>query len=246
MNWTPRLSAGRIAGSGGVTKIIDLSEVRERKILSMAEQGRAGSRTPEVVKAESDEALMMRIAKGDRIAARTLMGRCLPRVVGMAHRMLNDAVEAEDIAQETFIRVWNAAERWEPGRAKVSTWIGRIAINLCYDRLRKRRDVLTDSPPDRPDMSADQETELSRSQTGQRIRAALVGLPDRQKQALELVHFQEMSNIEAADIMSVSVDALESLLSRGRRKLKALLVKEAGEMMASYGQATSLNEGITS
>jgi len=214
--------------------------------MSMAEQGRAGLRTPDIVKDDTDEALMMRIAKGDRIAARTLMGRCLPRVVGMANRMLNDAVEAEDIAQETFIRVWNAAGRWEPGRAKVSTWIGRIAINLCYDRMRKRREVLTDTPPDRPDISADQEAELSRSQTAQKIRAALVNLPDRQKRALELVHFQEMSNIEAAEIMSVSVDALESLLSRGRRKLKALLVKDAGELMASYGQATSLNEGITS
>jgi RNA polymerase sigma-70 factor (ECF subfamily) len=229
-----------------VTKIIDLSEVRERKIMSMAEQGRAGLRTPDIVKDDTDEALMMRVAKGDRIAARTLMGRCLPRVVGMANRMLNDAVEAEDIAQETFIRVWNASGRWEPGRAKVSTWIGRIAINLCYDRMRKRREVLTDTPPDRPDISADQEAELSRSQTAQKIRAALVNLPDRQKRALELVHFQEMSNIEAAEIMSVSVDALESLLSRGRRKLKALLVKDAGELMASYGQATSLNEGITS
>ena len=128
----------------------------------------------------------------------------------------------------------------------MSTWIGRIAINLCYDRMRKRREVLTDTPPDRPDISADQEAELSRSQTAQKIRAALVNLPDRQKRALELVHFQEMSNIEAAEIMSVSVDALESLLSRGRRKLKALLVKDAGELMASYGQATSLNEGITS
>ncbi|MDG1418553.1 MAG: RNA polymerase sigma factor [Maricaulis sp.] len=214
--------------------------------MSMAEQGRAGLRTPDIVKDDTDEALMMRIAKGDRIAARTLMGRCLPRVVGMANRMLNDAVEAEDIAQETFIRVWNASGRWEPGRAKVSTWIGRIAINLCYDRMRKRREVLTDTPPDRPDISADQEAELSRSQTAQKIRAALVNLPDRQKRALELVHFQEMSNIEAAEIMSVSVDALESLLSRGRRKLKALLVKDAGELMASYGQATSLNEGITS
>jgi RNA polymerase sigma-70 factor (ECF subfamily) len=246
MSWTRPQSAGRIAGSGGVTKIIDLSEVRERKIMSMAEQGRAGLRTPDIVKDDTDEALMMRIAKGDRIAARTLMGRCLPRVVGMANRMLNDAVEAEDIAQETFIRVWNAAGRWEPGRAKVSTWIGRIAINLCYDRMRKRREVLTDTPPDRPDISADQEAELSRSQTAQKIRAALVNLPDRQKRALELVHFQEMSNIEAAEIMSVSVDALESLLSRGRRKLKALLGKDAGELMASYGQATSLNEGITS
>lgn len=214
--------------------------------MSMAEQGRAGLRTPDIVKDDTDEALMMRVAKGDRIAARTLMGRCLPRVVGMANRMLNDAVEAEDIAQETFIRVWNASGRWEPGRAKVSTWIGRIAINLCYDRMRKRREVLTDTPPDRPDISADQEAELSRSQTAQKIRAALVNLPDRQKRALELVHFQEMSNIEAAEIMSVSVDALESLLSRGRRKLKALLVKDAGELMASYGQATSLNEGITS
>lgn len=190
-----------------------------------------------------DEALMAMIARGDRAAARELMQRRLPRVLGMAQRMLNDAMEAEDIAQETFLRVWKAADRWESGRAQVSTWIGRIAINLCYDRLRKRREILSDDPPDRPDTTPDQEVMLTRSETGNRVADAVAQLPERQRRALELVHFQELSNIRAAEIMEVSVDALESLLARGRRKLKSILLEEAGELMSSYASVAS-NESL--
>lgn len=161
----------------------------------------------------------------------------------MAQRMLNDSMEAEDIAQETFLRVWKAADRWESGRAQVSTWIGRIAINLCYDRLRKRREILSDEPPDRPDATPDQEVMLTRSETRNRVADAVAQLPERQRRALELVHFQELSNIRAAEIMEVSVDALESLLARGRRKLKTILLEEAGELMSSYAGVAS-NESL--
>jgi RNA polymerase sigma-70 factor (ECF subfamily) len=189
---------------------------------------------PSDVSGPGDDALMARIAKGDRGAAQLLMARNLPRILGLARRTLGDEIEAEDVAQETFIRVWNAAERWQPGKAQVSTWMCRIAINLCYDRMRKRREVLTDELPEQADETPDQAVQLERSQTGDRIAQALGGLPDRQREAIELVHFQELSNIAAAEIMEVSVDALESLLARGRRKLKALLIGDAPDLMASY------------
>lgn len=209
----------------------------------MVYRDRSGVKAADTVDSEPDEALMVRIADGDRTAARVLMQRRLPRVVGMAHRMLGDPVEAEDVAQDTFLRVWKAAGTFQPGRAKVSTWIGRIAVNLCYDRLRRRREVVTDEVPEQVDAAPSQEARMAHSETSNRVVAAIAQLPDRQKQALELVHFQEMSNIEAADIMSVSVDALESLLARGRRKLKSLLIAEAGELMSSYRSAPAYHEG---
>ena len=195
--------------------------------------------------APDDDVLMSRIAQGDRDAAQLLMARNLPRILGLARRTLGDEIEAEDIAQETFIRVWNAASRWQAGQAQVSTWMCRIAINLCYDRLRKRREVLTDEVPERADEAPDQETVLRRGETGDRIAQALQDLPDRQRQAIELVHFQELSNLAAAEIMEVSVDALESLLARGRRKLKTLLAGDASGLMESYTGQTLARHGAT-
>ena len=183
---------------------------------------------------ETDEALMVRIAAGDRTAARLLMQRRLPRITGLAYRMLNDAAAAEDVAQETFIRVWNAASRWKPGRAQVSTWMSRIAINLCHDRRRRNREVLPETLPERIDPAPGQEQALERTETESRVAEAMVQLPERQRQAIELVHFQEMSNLEAAGILSVSVDALESLLARGRRNLRSILIGESAELMSSY------------
>ncbi len=223
--------------------IVVLQARREAHESSTGKSDEGRRRALNALSEHDDEALMAMIARGDRAAARELMQRRLPRVLGMAQRMLNDAMEAEDIAQETFLRVWKAADRWESGRAQVSTWIGRIAINLCYDRLRKRREILSDDPPDRPDTTPDQEVMLTRNETGNRVADAVAQLPERQRRALELVHFQELSNILAAEIMEVSVDALESLLARGRRKLKSILLEEAGELMSSYASVAS-NESL--
>lgn len=191
----------------------------------------------------TDDVLIERVGRGDRDAARILMDRMLPKILGLSQRMLKDPLEAEDVAQETFIRVWKAADRFEKGRAKVSTWISRIAINLCYDRLRKRREVLTDEVPERADQGISQETAMVRDESANRVVDAVNKLPDRQRMAMELVHFQEMSNIKAAEIMSVSVEALESLLARGRRKLKSLLMQDAGDLISAYeGEAQTHEE----
>lgn len=191
----------------------------------------------------SDEVLMARIAAGDRAAARALMADNLPRILGMARRMLNDAGEAEDVAQDTFLRVWKAAGRWQAGQARVSSWVTRIAINLCYDRLRKHREVPTDQVPDLADTAPGQEAVLMAGEASARLTEALGRLPVRQRQAIELVHYQDLSNIEAAAIMEVSVDALESLLARGRRGLRALLIGDASDPMASYTGRDASQDG---
>ena len=172
---------------------------------------------------DPDEELVSRVGRGDPAAIQALVARKLPRMLALAQRMLNDPVEAEDVAQETMLKAWRQAPRWKPGRARFDTWLHRVALNLCYDRLRRRREVPTDTVPDRPDPGPAPDAGLMASDLGVRVDAALAGLPERQREAIVLCHYQELGNIEAAALMEVSVEALESLLSRGRRALRAAL-----------------------
>ena len=172
---------------------------------------------------DPDEDLVRRVGQGDPAAAQTLVSRKLPRILSLAQRMLGDAVEAEDVAQETMLKAWRQAPKWMPGKARFDTWLHRVALNLCYDRLRRRREIPTDTPPDRPDEGPAPDRGLLAAETGARVTAALKRLPDRQREAIVLCHYQELSNIDAAALMEISVEALESLLSRGRRALRQAL-----------------------
>jgi RNA polymerase sigma factor (sigma-70 family) len=173
--------------------------------------------------ADPDEALLARVAEGDPAAARALVARKLPRLMSLGQRMLGEASEAEDMAQEAFLRIWKQAPTWRPGAAKFDTWLHRVALNLCYDRLRRRRELVTDAPPERPDPAPSAEQGLQAQDTSRRVADALQRLPDRQREAIVLCHYQELGNIQAAAVMGVSVEALESLLGRGRRALRAAL-----------------------
>ena len=173
--------------------------------------------------ADPDEDLVRRVGQGDPAATQTLVARKLPRILALAQRMLGDAVEAEDVAQETLLRAWKQAPRWTPGKARFDTWLHRVALNLCYDRLRRRREIPTETPPDRPDEGPAPDRGLLAAETGARVTAALKRLPDRQREAIVLCHYREMTNIEAAALMEISVEALESLLSRARRALRQAL-----------------------
>jgi len=177
--------------------------------------------------ADPDEDLVRRVGQGDPAAIQTMVARKLPRMLALAQRMLGDAVEAEDVAQEAMLRAWKQAPRWRPGKAKFDTWLHRVGLNLCYDRLRRRREIPTETPPDRPDDGPAPDRGLLAAELGQRVDAALRRLPDRQREAIVLCHYQELTNIEAASLMSVSVEALESLLSRGRRALRQSLADMA-------------------
>ena len=85
---------------------------------------------------DSDEALMARVARGDEAAFRALAGRHLPAMLGLARRILGNAADAEDVAQEAMLRVWTHAPRWQP-LALFRTWLTRVVVNLCLDRKRR-------------------------------------------------------------------------------------------------------------
>ena len=175
---------------------------------------------------EADETLMRRVARGDQEACRALVERHLGRIVAFAARTLGNATDAEDVAQEVFLRLWTNARRWEP-RARLGTWLHRIALNLCLDRIARRREAPLDAAPEPVDPAPSVVTLLERAALGQRVNAELAALPPQQRIAIVLCHYQGLRNIEAAEVMDVSVEALESLLARGRRTLRAKLRGEA-------------------
>ncbi|MFM0204990.1 RNA polymerase sigma factor [Paraburkholderia fungorum] len=172
---------------------------------------------------DPDAELLARVARQDPAAVCSLVARKLPRLLALATRLLGDRMEAEDVAQEVFVRIWKQASRWREGEAKVDTWVHRVALNLCYDRLRGRREVPHDDLPDEIDPAALPDAMLETRDRDERVRAALAALPARQREALVLNYYQEMSNLDAAALMGITVDALESLLARARRNLRAQL-----------------------
>ena len=182
----------------------------------------------------SDEALMVLYANGDRDAALMLSRRITPRVLAYAARMLGgDRAEAEDVAQETMLRLWRIAPEWRQGETKVTTWAYRVATNLCLDRHRARRRKAQTALDDAPDVaSADPSAEgrLVQADRMAALQSALGELPDRQRQAVVLRHIEGLTNPEIAAVMEIGVEAVESLTARGKRALSAILAGRRDEL----------------
>jgi len=177
-----------------------------------------------------DEALLVAFGNGDRQAARALTLRLTPRLVGFARRMLQDTAEAEDVAQEAMLRLWKIAPDWRQGEAQVTTWLYRVVSNLCIDRLRKKPAVALDAiaePSDGRPSAVEGMLENAR-QTA--LQGALDTLPDRQRQAVVLRHIDGVSNPDIAQIMQISVEAVESLTARGKRALTRVLAGRRAEL----------------
>jgi RNA polymerase sigma factor (sigma-70 family) len=184
---------------------------------------------------ETDDDLVRRYAGGDDRAAALLVARHLPAVFRQACRWTGgDRAEAEDIAQEAFLRLWRAAGRWRPGEARLSTWLYAVTRNLAIDRWRRIRRVGTLLPLERAGEVADPSslsgTTAGRDAQRDALEQALHGLPDAQRMAVVLRHVEGLSNPEIADILSVSVAAVESLIARGKRGLvRRLAEKRKGD-----------------
>jgi RNA polymerase sigma-70 factor (ECF subfamily) len=176
-----------------------------------------------VTKADPDQELLARVAKDDPAAVRAMVARKLPRLLSLATRMLGDRGDAEDVAQEAFLKLWRQARGWRPGTALFDTWLHRVTLNLCYDRLRRRRETSGGVVPEQTDPAAPADQAMMAAARDAALAAAIAGLPERQRAALVLQYYEGLSNIEAAAAMEIGVEALESLLSRARRTLKTQL-----------------------
>lgn len=179
-----------------------------------------------------DADLLAAYARGDAGAARALTLRLTPRVFGQAMRMLGDSAEAEDVAQEAMMRLWRIAPEWRAGEAQVSTWMFRVVANLCTDRLRKRRRgaVSLDGVAEPEDPTPSVEARMQDGARQDALRAALAALPERQRIALTMRHFDGASNPDIAHALGVSTEAVESLTARGKRALAAALKGQAAAL----------------
>ena len=172
----------------------------------------------------TDEALLVLFANGEPAAARALTLRLTPKAFGHAVRLLGKRAEAEDVAQEALLRLWRVAPEWRQGEAKVTTWLYRVVANLCTDRLRRSgRGVALDAVPEPEDEARGPLDKMQAEARADALQTALDGLPDRQRQAVVLRHIEGLANPEIAEIMEISVDAVESLTARGKRALSAAL-----------------------
>ena len=177
-----------------------------------------------------DAEIMARVAAGDQGACRHLVDRHLGPVIGLAVRLLGDRAAAEDVAQEAFLRLWRQSRTWRPD-ARLGTWLYRVAYNLCMDQLRTRRRLSPEGVPELADPADGPAQRHQRAQVALRVEGAIARLPERQRAAITLVHHQELSNIEAAAVMDVSIEAIESLLSRDRRALRRELASDKQDLL---------------
>ena len=181
---------------------------------------------------DSDAARVRQLGSGPRVrreqALRELMDLHAPRLHAVAARTLGDAALAEDVVQETFLKAWDSAASWEPGRARFSTWLHRVTLNRALDHLRRARPLTGVELPDRADPSPLADTAMVEGERRSKAQAAVAALPERQRAAISL-YTEGVSQREAAAILDITEGAYESLLVRARRALRtAILETEHG------------------
>jgi RNA polymerase sigma-70 factor (ECF subfamily) len=196
------------------------------------ERGRGGNLRLVPASQPADGDLLAHTAKGDQAAFRQLLARYLPRLVATARRLLGGDAEAEDVAQEAALRLWRNAARIEVSEAGVGGWLYRVTTNLALDKIRARR---SDGPDALEHMTVppDQQRKLVERDLGVRVDKELQALPERQRVALVLCHYEGMSMSDAGEVMGISSEAIESLLARGRRTLRSALADEWRALLPS-------------
>ena len=176
----------------------------------------------------ADGLLMADVARGDAAAFRVIVEHHSPAIYRLAYRLMGQASEAEDVVQEVFVRVWTHAARWRVGQnGGLAGWLRRLATNLCLDRLRRRRFISDAEAPERIDDAPGAEAILEQKRITKLASDAVMRLAPRQRAAIILTHYEELSNNAAAEALEMNIKAFESLLVRARSSLRRF-VDEAG------------------
>jgi RNA polymerase sigma-70 factor, ECF subfamily len=192
-----------------------------------ATSGSAGS-------ADSDDTLLDRIAADDEAAFRILVTRHIDRAFALALRILGNRADAEDVVQDTFLKVWTHRGRWIAQRAKFSTWLYRVVTNRCIDFIRQPRGEDVDDVPALADKQPDAVTIIHRDEVHDLLDVALRQLPEQQRVAVVMSYHENLSNSEIAEVMNTTVSAVESLLKRGRQQLRKLLRRSENDIRQSF------------
>lgn len=167
----------------------------------------------------SNDALLVAYANGTEEAAQILTDRLMPKIFSQAFHRIQNKADAEDITQEALLRLWRIAPNWKKDNAQVSTWLYRVVSNLCIDYLRRQQEEqldLTEEPSDDCQNMTDVMHDQFRANA---LYKALAKLPVRQREAVSMRHLEGMSNPEIADNLEISIEAVESLIARGKREL---------------------------
>ena len=186
-------------------------------------------------KKNSDHALLAAFAKGDRGAAQQLTEQLMQKIHAHAYYRLGNIADAEDVTQEAFLKLWKVAPSWKQDKAQVSTWLYRVVSNLCKDRYRRAtlEGLISVQAP-----SNESQSPIYKIEEGIRQKAlytAMSALPEGQRLAVQFRHIDELTNPQIAEIMGVSVEAIESLIARGKRKLTKILQSHKSELGYSHG-----------
>jgi RNA polymerase sigma-70 factor (ECF subfamily) len=170
----------------------------------------------------TDEALMRSVAMGDEAAFRRLAARHAARTLALSRRMLANAADADEVMQEAMLRVWVNAPHWR-AEAAFKTWLYRVVVNLCLNRQRHKSLAPLDDAAEVPDPSPSALASLERREADATVARAIAALPDRQRAAIVLTYYEDLSNAEAASVLETTVSSVEALLVRAKRTLRAEL-----------------------
>jgi RNA polymerase sigma-70 factor (ECF subfamily) len=183
---------------------------------------------------DQDDLLLERIAQDDERAFRMLVERHVDRAYALALRILRNATDAEDVVQDTLLKVWTHRGNWQPGKARFSTWLYRVVTNRCLDICRRPRTQDIDETPEPMDEALDALSAIHAGEVNVLLERAMGRLPNQQRIALILSYNDDLSNPEIAEIMQTTVMAVESLLKRGRQQLRAILMGVEAEIRESF------------
>ena len=170
--------------------------------------------------ADTDDELMARIVACDHAAMRLAADRHAQTAWRIAYRMLGDHTEAEDVAQESLLKLWNHADRWQAGGPGIGAWLSKVATNQCLDRLRRKRFKSDEEVTERADEAPLADAQMQADEVLLAVKHCIEALPERQRAAVILTYYEETPNQPAAEILEMQLKAFESLLFRARRSLR--------------------------